>query len=505
MARSRNRNSWLSSTLKDYIVPIIWWIIIILILWSILGGDDSSQDINTGWEVLSQIEFTDSDTAVLIEDTSEKRTDANDWSDLKAGETIIVREWTVLLNPQDGTNIHVNRVWEFQIKNKDSYALYSSDAWIESDSSISVSLRYLDAEIWENSTISLTQNEAVSTVYVLAGSVKVTNLWWVSTSLSKGQKISVARQDAAKDDIDLSNEKTDIDSYFKTSDWFIDNEGYAALEASEEVDSNVVEWENNDLDTEVSSLDPEWSTGRYLSFENLSDEMNYDISNITIRWTVLSESVSSIELWWNSASIESDGTFEITLPLPYASNDIIVKVFDTNSNSLEKTVYTIYGPNSASENATESGATTTTPAPTSSSGWWVNFSADATDFGFTAPSVTGKFSTTGSEITIRWITTADNIDTVTVNGFELASFNGSTWRYHAFTRFNTLQDGTNQYKVNYIDASGSVVYTDYYTIVKSAGRAVTTPAVTTVSPNEESTEEESNTSDIPSEDELFSE
>jgi hypothetical protein len=32
---------------------------------------------------------------------------------------------------------------------------------------------------------------------------------------------------------------------------------------------------------------------------------------------------------------------------------------------------------------------------------------DATDFGFTEPSVTGKFVATGSEITIRGVTTAE--------------------------------------------------------------------------------------------------
>jgi hypothetical protein len=81
--------------------------------------------------------------------------------------------------------------------------------------------------------------------------------------------------------------------------------------------------------------------------------------------------------------------------------------------------------------------------------------------------VTGKFVATGSEITIRGVTTAEWISKVEVNWFTLWSFNWSTWRYHAFERFETLEEWTNQYKVDYYGADNTIVYTDYYTIVKN--------------------------------------
>jgi len=506
MPRNRSRNSNIQSTLKDYIVPIIGWVIIILILWSILWGNSENETTNSTWSVIANINFSTTETEVLIEDISEKRTDATDLNGVKSWETIIVREWSVRLSPQTWTEVHLNRVWELQLISESDYSLYSSDAWIETESPVTVSLRYWDVSIAENSIISLTQNEAVSTVYVLNWSAKVSNLWWVSTSVSTGQKVSIARQDAAKDDIDLSNSKIDIDSFFKTSDWFIENDGYIAIQDQENTDDIDVEAEN---ETNPEEIEEQWSTGRYLAFENLSDEIRVNSESITIRWSIISELVWSIELWWISVSINDDGSFTIPLDLPYDSNDIILKVFDTNSNTLEKSVYTIYWPNSTrvSSNTISESNTDTTETTSNNTSWGTNFAADATDFGFTAPSVTGKFSTTGSEITIRWITTADNIETVTVNGFELASFNGSTWRYHAFTRFSTLQDGTNQYQINYLDAAGDIVYTDYYTIVKSAATTPIIPQTASTTPNDSETENtnEEESSDIPDEDALFSE
>lgn len=73
-------------------------------------------------------------------------------------------------------------------------------------------------------------------------------------------------------------------------------------------------------------------------------------------------------------------------------------------------------------------------------------------------------------MTIRGYTNSDQVASVQVNGFTLSSFNGSTWRYHAFERFGTLNEGTNQYKVDYIGANGAVLYTDYFTIVKKLPR-----------------------------------
>lgn len=88
-----------------------------------------------------------------------------------------------------------------------SFEFYSSDAWFDIKSDTKIALQYASVESPANSILSLTQNEAGSTIYVLAGSAKVSNLSGVSTSLVKGQKVSVSRLNAANKDLDLSAEK----------------------------------------------------------------------------------------------------------------------------------------------------------------------------------------------------------------------------------------------------------------------------------------------------------
>jgi hypothetical protein len=92
---------------------------------------------------------------------------------------------------------------------------------------------------------------------------------------------------------------------------------------------------------------------------------------------------------------------------------------------------------------------------------------------------------------------------VEVNGFKLASFNWSTWRYHAFERFETLEAGTNQYRVDYYGVDGNVVYTDYYTIVKKAAWTNTQASRDAAEDELQEAAWDESTSEIPPEEELF--
>lgn len=480
MSRYNRRKNNIWDTLRDYLVPIIWWILLLLLFWSFLSGEDTgpNSDVANENRIPANINFETNETEAYIVypwDTTEATSD--NWS-LYKWESIIVKEWSVRLSPTTWTDIHINKIAELKYVDDDSYALYSSDAWIETEEDLSISMRYASVDMNAWSTISLTQNEAVSSVYVLWGSVKVWNLGGSTTSLSKGQKISIARQDAAKKagDFDISSEKTDIDSYFKSSDWFIENEWYIALQqenAADEDDNTSASW----------SLIVWDNSGRYLSFQNLRDEMSTDEATITVTWQTLTPNVGAFSIAGKSASIRDDGNFSVEeISLGNGINDLIVKVYDTDQNILEKKVYTVYS--SAKLSTPSTGTTQNISNPNSQA----SSEIDGTDFGFTAPSVTGKYSTNFGEVTIRGITTAEGITKVEVDGFELASFNGSTWRYHAFTRFWNLKDGTNQYKVDYYKWD-TVVYSDYYTIVKKDSSTTNTSEPSTPV-NSEETEEE---------------
>ena len=88
----------------------------------------------------------------------------------------MVTEGSVKLALPDQSILHLNKIGELKYNLDGSFELYSSDAWFDLQSDSKISMRYASIESPAKSVLSLTQNEAGSTVYVLAGSAKVSNL-----------------------------------------------------------------------------------------------------------------------------------------------------------------------------------------------------------------------------------------------------------------------------------------------------------------------------------------
>jgi hypothetical protein len=475
----RHSNSF-QSQIKDYFVPIIGAFLLIVVVYSFFNNSETQTPVETNENrTPTSLSLWSVDTEAYIVYPSDEKEKINESSLFYKGEKIIVTTWSIKLLAPDTTSIHLNKIWELEYKEDGSYNLYSSEAWFDIKSDTKISLQYASVESPKGSVLSLTQNEAASIIYVLSGSAKVTNLGWVSTSLVKWQKISISRLNAASKDIDLSAEKWNIDSYFKGTDWFIDNQGHLVLQKEDETPTDTGSWEMESSETQ---------TGGLISFINFRDEMSVDSSTISISWNILDSSIEIITFNNKQASLNtSSNTFKIDgITLPNSMNDIVVKIYDTERNILDKEVYTVYTsrvgntPVSPQEETQESTPRTNIATPASRN------NINPADFGFTEPSANGNFTTTGGEITIRGFTKAANIDAVQVNGFPLSSFNGSTWRYHAFERFETLKTGTNQYKIDYLDASWNIIYSDFYTIVKKENANSTTSSSSIVSPTSSS-------------------
>jgi len=469
MTRYKRRSS-LQNNIKDYLVPIVGWVIILLLILKLLSWDTVSPEAvdQDTWDTNSNLDisFSWTDTKAFISYPGDKQEEITDSIDLYPGETVTVWEGVISLSSQQWTKISLNKIAELKYNNSWNYSFLSSDAWFELGEDTAVAMRYANIEATKGSIFSITQNEAGSSIYMLSWSAKVSNLEWVSTILSSGQKISISRLNASNKDLDIVNEKWDIDSYFKSSDWFLENNWPVILAQVQKDTEENSDSENNDEEI--------WGQeGIFISFDSLRDEMNTDKKALDVSWSVNSEDVWAITINNIQAPISQWAqTFILTgIPLTKWVNDIVVKVFTTSQDILEKKVFTVYSSNGETLPQTSNSQTTQTVSSVNSQ-WVTTYSVDATDFWFTAPSVTGKFSTEFWEVTIRWITTAEWIAKVEVNGFELGSFNGSTWRYHAFERFETLEEWSNQYKVDYFWESGNIVYTDYYTIVKQSSSSV---------------------------------
>lgn len=466
MTRNVRRHNSIQNTFKDYLVPIIGGVITIVLIYSFFSGDPSqniSQETNKD-QAPTSIVFDDSSTEAYIAFPEGNKVQINESNSLYKGETIIVKQGTLKLTSTEGNTIRLNKVAELSYKKDGSYALKSSDAWFTLWIDTNISMRYANIESPAESILSLTQNEVTSTIYVLNWSAKVTNLAGNSTLLIKGQKINISRLETGNKEINLSDGKWDIDSYFKGTDWFIENEWHIILQKEDSLlpVEETLSWSTS---TQV------WASGKYIQFDTLKDEMSTQKNTLTISGDILSLEVGSITINNIQTSI-STATKSFTLEnlqLPQTVNDLVVKVYNTNKNIVEKRVYTVYS------SGTNKAAINNTVTPSNNSQGITKYDVDATDFGFSAPSTNGKFSTTTGEITIRWYTNAEGVSQVKVNGFKLASFNGTTWRYHAFTRFETLEEGTNQYRVDYYWEDGSIIYTDYYTIVKKSSATIKAP------------------------------
>lgn len=71
--------------------------------------------------------------------------------------------------------------------------------------------------------------------------------------------------------------------------------------------------------------------------------MSVNTSSINISGVARSEKVSTVSFNNRQASLSSERNFRIeNLSLPSSMNDIVVKVYDSEKNILEKTVFTVY-------------------------------------------------------------------------------------------------------------------------------------------------------------------
>lgn len=450
---NRRRND-VSKTIKDYWVPIVGLFLIIILAWGIFGGSSDwvVPEVNngSGWEVTLQSPTSD---AVIIYE-GDYEADIEQSAKLFQWEKVFVKTGSAKIQLDGIGTFHLDKLWELKYNIGDNFTLLSSNLWFESQAATQIQLQFGNSvQVAENSVVSISQNDVQATVYVLSGTATLYSQMWEEVTLAKAEQVTLSRKDSLDENLDLSLAKQSFDEFFKVSDWYIKNNGDFFL--------NTIQ-----ADPLVSGTGAVVSTlSTPLQLTSVFDESSVSSSPIKLEWSYDATLIGRVTIDNIEADIDdSTGIFTIDkFTLSGQVNDLVVKAYSRDNALITKDVYTIYYSWASS-----------LPTAWVTSSTWANtiYDVDATQFGFTAPSSSGKFATTGSEITIRGITTAQWISKVIVDGFELKSFNGSTWRYHAFTRFDTLAEGTNRYEVQYIGENGNVVYTDYYTIVKKPAGTV---------------------------------
>lgn len=475
---STRRRGWYSTNrsfsknIKDYIVPIIWWVLILFLIWSMFFKKTAEvkPTENQVWIAMT----SDKDTKATIFYAGWDKKELSEGMSLYKSEKVSVLNWKVKL-ADDKYSFNLNKLWELKYLEDGWFSLNSWDVWIDTKAALNVEMKFVKLKISENSHVSLAQNEVNSTIYVISWTVEVSNQKWRSTVLSWGEKIEVSRAEASDEKIDLSLKKQPIDTYFMNSDWFVMNKWNEYLKKEEEKNSSTgttTTWTTNTWTTSTGSTkanskaNTTWKS-KYLTFSNLLDESNVSSNSINISGAYDVDEVSKVDINWKIATLNpSLWTFKVEwVSVPNKTNDLVFKVFNKNEDLVEKFVYTVYY---------DAGAAWwwNTSWQNNNTAWtWSNtFNVDGSKFAFTAPTTGATYTTYEDFVTIRGTVSAPNIDTVTVNDLKLWSFNWTTWRYHARDIYGTLADWTNVYEVKYF-SGWSLVYKNYFTIVKKTWSA----------------------------------
>ena len=445
----RNRRNPLIKTFKDYLVPIIWLVVIIILLISFFGWDKTEtptivDENRTGIDVTLNWEASE---AYVIYPGWNKEEINNTWT-LYKWEKIAVRSWVASINLPEVWKVELNKTWEMKFDEDGWLSLYSSDLWVNLDTAQKINMRYGSIFAKENSVLSVTQNEAGSTVYMMNWVADITNLSGRSVVLWKGQKITISRTDAADEDIDLSTLRNDLDDYFKSSEWYIRNNGDFYLNTEENTGTGTT-----DEETSTGSVTSSTKT-KVLNIEAPADESTSNFDKIAISGSYTDESIRTISVNGVQAELnEEEKTFEIKeFILEGKENDLVYKSYDWGNTLVDKSVQTVYY------------AAANTPARTFEV---QNFSLDASKFTFIKPT-SNPYTTTEDLVTIQWYVPPGIVSRITVNGFQLGSLTpyGSYWRYHANAEFWNLKEWLNVYKVIYFGREWEVLHTNAFTIVK---------------------------------------
>ncbi len=468
--RNNKNNNKVKKILKDYMVPIIWWIILLLIIFAIFfqkadnnkNKTDSSKNTSktTTWTVLVDLDTPDT-KAYLVSGKSEKKlitSKINLW----LNEKVIVNDWTINISNKDA-KFRLNKLWELELQNNNIMKLISSDLWWVAKKDFDIDMNYAKLKIYSWTIFSLSQNEVISSVYVIAWSLEVSNLVWQKTLLWNWQTIMIQNQDASNKNIDLSISKDNIDNFFTSSDWYTKNKIDLFWDWS---------WSNLSWSTWTLNLTWTWkistwrtSSNSVVELDDLRDEMVVSSNKINITWRYYSDFISSIKLDSVSAKLNLENkTFSFgQIDLTKKETDLVIKTYDSEDNIISKDVYTIYFnwtlPKSEvvqnQENNKNSSTNTTV--------------IDSSKFIFTAP-WKSPYKTTDSLVTIRWTVPKWLVEKIVVNWYTLQRYTkfSTDWRYHADINNWNFEEWTNTYEVKYYGEWWKLLYTNSFTVIKEA-------------------------------------
>lgn len=474
----RWNNNRVSKTFKDYLAPIVIIAIISLLALNYFFSSPT-ENKNPVWDnTFLTVSLWDADSKWSITYTKWNKVDiSSEINKVYQTEKIQSSNGTISITlPKEWWKMTLDRLWELKYNEPSKFTLYSSNLWVDWKADLSIDMRYakISSKAW--SVYSLSQNEVASTIYVVSWVVDVKNLAESQATLQKWEKIVIMRE-SWNSKTDISTTKEQIDDYIKNDEWFIKNNWSFYLSQTDSLSwSGDLTLSGNTLSWSLTSswevYKSDWSS--YVSFDNLYDEAEIGTDTIDIEWNVLADNVSTIEINWQQADIDTVNKKFSLKNFRFTSkvNDIVYKVYDSESKLLNKWIFTVYYSQWvwASAWSTKTDLAQVQNYPISSSPLYQIISPKL-----------NPYTTKENIIRIEWTVPARTVEKIVINWFKLQKFPAywSYWSYFANKDFGNLKDWVNIYKIEYYGAENKLLYENNFTIIKEVDPTSTQTWTTT--------------------------
>lgn len=471
--RNRKNSNKIIKNTKDYLIPwIILGFFILLLLFNIFSWWDNKKENNSKTTQSQtnnsiQISFKTPETKAYIKESKTKKIPLKDKSNFELWKTIFVEKWIVELKQEWSFDGKLNKLWELSItKNTDKdsdldkvFRLKTSQFFIIPKKKEKIKMNLLTALLNDDSVVSVYQNDAYSSVYVLAWAVNIKTNAWKDITITKWKKISIWLSDTNDEDLDLNTKKENIDSSFLEDEWCTINKCSDYLNKSDEKNK-----ENKDkkIPKKSKSL---WKVKWLIKLSNLEDQEEVFDNTINLKWTILKKDLVD-KITFNNKEAEIDNDLWIFklkwLELNSSINDIVYKVFDNEWELIDRWVYTIYynwklGGKNNINNINDKNKVKNYP---------LDFEEKFKIIGPVKNSNT--FTTTASSVRLEWNVPAWEVEKIKVNNFTLTKFKpGWTyWNFFANAKYWYLKNWINKYYIKYYWKDWKVIYDQVFTIIK---------------------------------------
>jgi hypothetical protein len=316
-------------------------------------------------------------------------------------------------------------------------------------------MNLIEVDLNDNSVVSVRQNEAYSSVYVLSWTAHIKTKAWSEINLVKNESISVNLWETNEKNLDLNTKKEQINSIFLEDEWCKINNCEKYLNKTDEKDENS----EKKIPKKITDIDKK--SKNLIKISWIEDQEQIFENNINIKWKILKDKVARITFNNKEATIDEDlWTFNLKwLELNNEINDIVWKVFNDEWDLIGRWVYTVYYDWKLWKNW----FTNNNNKPKVEN-YPIDFSKK---FQIISPK-TNPFTTTATVVKIEWAVPAWMVEKIKVNNFTLTKFKPGWvyWNFFANAKYWYLKEWENNYEIKYYWKDGKLLYRDNFKIIK---------------------------------------